>query len=126
MKLKEISYIHAEGYAGGELKHGPIALIEDKRPIIAIVTQDAYRDKMLANLEEVAARKGQIIIIGPQVDRRLKNLAHSYFELPFVEDTYLQALLACVVTQLFSYHVALHLGHDIDQPRNLAKSVTVE
>jgi glucosamine--fructose-6-phosphate aminotransferase (isomerizing) len=126
LKLKEISYIHAEGYAGGELKHGPIALIDQHMPTVAIAPQDFYYEKMLSNIEEVKARKGRVISVGRLGDKKLKRLSDDYIACPHHDDQGLQAILSVVPLQLFSYYVAVKRGTDVDQPRNLAKSVTVE
>lgn len=126
LKLKEISYIHAEGYAGGELKHGPIALIDRHMPVVAIVPQDHHYEKMLSNVEEVKAREGQIIGVGDLQDDRLKSLCVDYIPCPMIKDPALQSILSVVPLQLLSYYVAVKRGTDVDQPRNLAKSVTVE
>jgi glucosamine--fructose-6-phosphate aminotransferase (isomerizing) len=126
LKLKVISYIHAEGYAGGELKHGPIALIDRHMPVVAIAPQDEYREKMLSNIEEVKARQGKIIAVGHQDDQHLRRLAEQFIVCPHIDDAGLQAILSVVCLQLLSYYVAVKRGTDVDQPRNLAKSVTVE
>lgn len=126
LKLKEISYIHAEGYAGGELKHGPIALIDRHMPVVAIAPRDKYYEKMISNVEEVKARAGRIIGIGASKDDRFKTLCEAYVECPQIDDEILQAILSVIPLQLFSYYVAVLRGTDVDQPRNLAKSVTVE
>ena len=126
LKLKEISYIHAEGYAAGELKHGPIALIDRNMPVIALINSCQEFDKTLSNLEEVHAREGQIISIGQDPDDKLKNLSRHFIPCPANPEPALQALLNTIPLQLFSYFVAVQRGTDVDQPRNLAKSVTVE
>ncbi len=126
LKLKEISYIHAEGYAAGELKHGPIALIDRNMPILALAPKDRYYDKTVANIEEVKAREGKIIGIGVEGDNQLANLCDDVFSLPSLTVPALQAILNVIPLQLFSYQVAVLRGTDVDQPRNLAKSVTVE
>ncbi len=126
LKLKEISYIHAEGYAGGELKHGPIALIDQHMPTVAIAPQDFYYEKMLSNIEEVKARNGKVISLGRAGDKKLIRLSDDYIASPFHADGGLQAILSVVPLQLLSYYIAVKLGTDVDQPRNLAKSVTVE
>lgn len=126
LKLKEISYIHAEGYAGGELKHGPIALIDRHMPVVAIAPRDKDREKMISNIEEVVARDGKILGIGHEDDTRFKNLCAHYINCPHSDDEVLQGILSVIPTQLLSYHVAVRRGTDVDQPRNLAKSVTVE
>ena len=126
LKLKEISYIHAEGYAGGELKHGPIALVDRHIPIIAIAPRDSHYEKMLSNIEEVRARGGQVIGVGGKDDTRLASLCQDVLICPQIEQEDLQALLSVVPLQLFAYAIAVLRGTDVDQPRNLAKSVTVE
>jgi glucosamine--fructose-6-phosphate aminotransferase (isomerizing) len=126
LKLKEISYIHAEGYAGGELKHGPIALIDKHMPVVSIAPGDKYHDKMLSNVEEVRARGGRILGIGGSKDERFRQLCVDYVECPQIDDEILQSILSVIPLQFFSYYVAVRRGTDVDQPRNLAKSVTVE
>jgi len=126
LKLKEISYIHAEGYAGGELKHGPIALIDRHMPVVAVAPQDHHYEKMISNVEEVRAREGQIIGVGDLQDDRLKGLCADFIPCPSINDSALQAVLSVIPLQLLSYYVAVKRGTDVDQPRNLAKSVTVE
>ncbi|MGE0171754.1 MAG: glutamine--fructose-6-phosphate transaminase (isomerizing) [Oligoflexales bacterium] len=127
LKLKEISYIHAEGYAAGELKHGPIALVDKHMPIIAIAPKTfEFYEKTLSNIEEIIAREGRVVAIGNYDDSRLKNLCTDFIGIPAIQDPYLQTILASIPLQLFAYHVAVLLGTDVDQPRNLAKSVTVE
>jgi glucosamine--fructose-6-phosphate aminotransferase (isomerizing) len=125
LKLKEISYVHAEGYAGGEMKHGPIALIDADLPVIVLAPRDESFSKMYGNLEEVRARRGIVIAF---TDRAGKDLAARSDYLYTVPRTnpFLTPLLLAVPLQLFAYHVAEARGHDVDQPRNLAKSVTVE
>ncbi len=125
LKLKEISYIHAEGYAGGELKHGPIALVEPRVPIVAIATEGPTYDKLLANIAEVKAREGRVYAIGPENEPRLAHEAHRLFTIARVHPV-LSPLLTTAALQIIAYHVADQLGADVDQPRNLAKSVTVE
>ncbi len=125
LKLKEISYIHASGYAGGEFKHGPIALVSEKVPVIAIVPQSEIRTKMISNIQEVKARNGKIISIITEGDQEVKDLSDYYFEIPPVAEP-LSPLLTILPLQLISYYTALYRGCDVDQPRNLAKSVTVE
>ena len=126
LKLKEISYIHAEGYAAGELKHGPIALIDEKMPVIVIAPYDRVFDKTLSNMQEVAARGGKIILI---TDPKGAHEAHveslSKITLPDMPAT-VTPLVHAIPVQLIAYHTAVHMGTDVDQPRNLAKSVTVE
>src|SRR5690606_2903968 len=125
LKLKEISYIHAEGYPAGEMKHGPIALIARGLPVVAIATRDRLRDKVLSNLEEVKAREGTVIAIGTEGDDELVELADHALLLPACEEA-IAPLYASIPLQLFAYYVAVARGCDVDQPRNLAKSVTVE
>jgi glucosamine--fructose-6-phosphate aminotransferase (isomerizing) len=126
LKLKEISYIHAEGYAAGELKHGPLALIDKNFPTFVLVASNEMFDKTASNLQEVKARSGHIIAVTTKAHQKeLKDLADDMIIIPDIQD-HLLPLLEAVVVQLFSYYVALSLGHDIDKPRNLAKSVTVE
>lgn len=126
LKLKEISYIHAEGYAGGELKHGPIALIDRHMPVLAVVPQDHHYEKMISNVEEVKAREGMIIGVGDLYDDRLRGLCVDYIPCPSIKDAALQSILTVIPLQLLSYYIAVKRGTDVDQPRNLAKSVTVE
>lgn len=126
LKLKEISYIHAEGYAGGELKHGPIALIDRKMAVVSLVPQDMHREKMLSNVEEIRARDGRVLGIGAAEDEGYRSLCEDYIPCPQIDDEGLQTLLSVIPLQLFAYTVAVLRGTDVDQPRNLAKSVTVE
>ena len=126
LKLKEISYIHAEGYAAGELKHGPIALIEDGTPVIVIAPHDALFEKTISNLQEVASRGAQIILITDQKGAKLAgSMADELITLPEA-DPFVAPLITSIAVQLLAYHTAVHRGTDVDQPRNLAKSVTVE
>lgn len=125
LKLKEISYIHAEGYPAGEMKHGPIALIDDTMPVVMLATPDRYQRKILANMEEVKARDGIVIgVIDPR-DLRTASLCDHSIPVPTLHP-YLQPLVNVIPLQLFAYHIAVRRGCDVDQPRNLAKSVTVE
>ena len=125
LKLKEISYIHAEGYAGGEMKHGPIALIADGLPVVAIAPRDASYERMLGNIEEVRAREGQVIAIVHQGDKLIASKAQHVIEIPPAAEL-LAPLITVIPLQLLAYHVSVRRGCDVDQPRNLAKSVTVE
>ena len=125
LKLKEISYIHAEGYAGGEMKHGPIALIANQLPVVVLIPRDSSHDRMLGNMEEVRARDGQVIAVCHPDDRAAASKAHHVIEVPPCAEL-LAPLLTVIPLQLLAYHVALRRGCDVDQPRNLAKSVTVE
>ena len=125
LKLKEISYIHAEGYPSGELKHGPIALIDEDMPVVAIATPSPVYDKMMSNLEEVAARGGKVIALAARGDARVAALTPDVISMPDVPD-YLSPMVNVVPLQLLAYHIAVLRGCDVDQPHNLAKSVTVE
>lgn len=126
LKLKEISYIHAEGYAAGELKHGPIALVDHHMPIVAIAPRDSYYEKTLSNIEEIRARDGYLIGIGDEKDVRLQELCKKFISCPHVKNPCFQAILMSVAVQFLAYYIAIKRGTDVDQPRNLAKSVTVE
>ena len=125
LKLKELSYIHAEGYAGGEMKHGPIALIDDGFPVVALAPRDASYERMLGNIEEVRAREGQVIAVVQTGDKLVASKAHHVIEVPPAADL-LAPLITVIPLQLLAYHIAVRRGCDVDQPRNLAKSVTVE
>ena len=125
LKLKEISYIHAEGYPAGEMKHGPIALIDENLPVVAIATHTPVYDKVVSNLQEVKARDGKLIVICDEGDEEMKKLADDVIEIPWTVEP-LQPILSVIPTQLLAYYIALKRGCDVDQPRNLAKSVTVE
>jgi glucosamine--fructose-6-phosphate aminotransferase (isomerizing) len=125
LKLKEISYIHAEGYAAGELKHGPIALIDKDMPVLAIVPRDSVYQKTISNVEEIKARQGRLLLIGTRGDAHLSTLTDDILYLPQVHED-LNPLLYTVPAQLLAYEIANRRGCDVDQPRNLAKSVTVE
>jgi glucosamine--fructose-6-phosphate aminotransferase (isomerizing) len=125
LKLKEISYIHAEGYPAGEMKHGPIALIDSEMPVVVIAVQDRVYEKVLSNLQEVKARRGQVIAIATEGDARVAALADEVLYVPAVPEP-LYPLLTVLPLQLLAYHTAVLRGCDVDQPRNLAKSVTVE
>jgi len=125
LKLKEISYIHAEGYSAAEMKHGPIALIDSKTPTVFLVPQDSMYDKTMANLAMIRARKGPIIAVATEGDKQVKKVADDVIYLPqALEPIY--PILAAVPLQLFAYYIAVARGCDVDKPRNLAKSVTVE
>ena len=125
LKLKEISYIHAEGYAAGEMKHGPIALINPEMPTVAIAPKDSMYEKMVSNIQEIKSRRGPIIAIITQGDDKIKEMVDDTIEIPQTLD-YLYPILSVVPCQLLAYHCARFLNRDIDKPRNLAKSVTVE
>lgn len=125
LKLKEISYIHAEGYPAAEMKHGPIALIDENMPVIVIATNLSAYDKIISNIQEVKARKGIVIAIVHEGDKMIKHLADHTIEIPPTEEPF-TPLLSVIPLQLLAYHIAVLRGCDVDQPRNLAKSVTVE
>ncbi len=125
LKLKELSYIHAEGYPAGEMKHGPIALIDRDMPVIALVQQDSLRDKMLSNIQQVKAREGTVIAIATDGDSEIESLADHTLYVPAISQM-LSPVLTSIPLQNFAYSVAVRRGCDVDQPRNLAKTVTVE
>ena len=125
LKLKEISYIHAEGYPAAEMKHGPIALIDEEMPVVFIATKNSSYEKVISNIQEVKARKGQVIAIVTEGDTEVKKMADYCIEIPDASEAFLP-LLATIPLQLLSYHIAVMRGCNVDQPRNLAKSVTVE
>ncbi|HNO06229.1 MAG TPA: SIS domain-containing protein, partial [Flavobacteriales bacterium] len=125
LKLKEISYIHAEGYPAAEMKHGPIALIDEEMPVFVIATKGSSYEKVVSNIQEVKARKGKVIAIVTEGDTVVNALADHVIAIPETPDA-LVPLLSVIPLQLISYHIAVMLGRNVDQPRNLAKSVTVE
>jgi glucosamine--fructose-6-phosphate aminotransferase (isomerizing) len=125
LKLKEISYIHAEGYPAAEMKHGPIALIDEEMPVVFIATKNSSYEKVISNIQEVKARKGKVIAIVTEGDTVVRNMADFTIEIPDADEIFLP-LLATIPLQLLSYHIAVMRGCNVDQPRNLAKSVTVE
>jgi glucosamine--fructose-6-phosphate aminotransferase (isomerizing) len=125
LKLKEISYIHAEGYPAAEMKHGPIALIDENMPVIVIATNISAHEKIVSNIQEVKARKGIVIAIVTEGDTIIRDIADYTIEIPEVIEP-LSPLVSVIPLQLLSYHIALMRGCNVDQPRNLAKSVTVE
>ena len=125
LKLKEISYIHAEGYAAGEMKHGPIALVDEHMPVVAIAPRGATYEKMASNIEEVKARDGVVIALATANDTEMCGKADIVINMPSAPD-WTQPLLAALPLQLLAYHLGVLRGCDVDQPRNLAKSVTVE
>jgi len=125
LKLKEISYIHAEGYAAGEMKHGPIALIDENMPVVVIANKSNVYDKVVSNLEQVRSREGVVIAIASEGDEQIREKVNEVIHIPDLGE-YLTAVLATIPLQLLAYHVAVLKGTDVDQPRNLAKSVTVE
>jgi glucosamine--fructose-6-phosphate aminotransferase (isomerizing) len=125
LKLKELSYIHAEAYAAGELKHGPIALIDENMHVVCLAPRDAYYEKTLSNIEEIKARGGRILALGQENDAQLQDLADDFIGIPECSETILPFVTA-VPLHLLAYWIAVRKGTDVDQPRNLAKSVTVE
>ncbi len=125
LKLKEISYIHAEGYPAAEMKHGPIALIDEEMPVVFIATHDSSYEKIVSNIQEVKARKGRVIAVVTEGDKLIPKMAEFVIEVPAVQET-LMPIVSVIPLQLLSYHIAVMRGCNVDQPRNLAKSVTVE
>ncbi|MEG0464395.1 SIS domain-containing protein, partial [Bacteroides sp.] len=125
LKLKEISYIHAEGYPAAEMKHGPIALIDAEMPVVVIATHNGLYEKVISNIQEIKARKGKVIAIVTKGDTIIRQIADCCIELPETLEC-LDSLLTTIPLQLLAYHIAVCKGMDVDQPRNLAKSVTVE
>ncbi len=125
LKLKEISYIHAEGYPAAEMKHGPIALIDEEMPVVFIATHDSSYEKIVSNIQEVKARKGRVIAVVTEGDKLIPTMAEFVIEVPAVQET-LMPIVSVIPLQLLSYHIAVMRGCNVDQPRNLAKSVTVE
>jgi glucosamine--fructose-6-phosphate aminotransferase (isomerizing) len=125
LKLKEISYIHAEGYPAGEMKHGPIALIDENLPVVILATQDLLYEKIKSNVEEVKTRQGTVIAVCSEGDEELSGIVDHVLHVPRTIPG-LTPLLEVLPLQLLAYHIAVELGCDVDQPRNLAKSVTVE
>jgi len=125
LKLKEVSYVHAEGYGAGEMKHGPIAMIDEKFPTVAIVPKDALYEKNISNIEEIRARRGPIIAIASKGDESIKHVADDVIYIPDAHPIVLP-ILATVPLQLFAYYFGVAKGYNVDRPRNLAKSVTVE
>ena len=125
LKLKELSYIHAEGYAAGEMKHGPLALIEDGMPVIALCPKDKYFEKTISNMQEVIARGGKVIMLTDDTSTTMNENIRFKFQIPKTNSS-LNSFLLSIPIQFLAYHVALLKNCDIDKPRNLAKSVTVE
>ncbi|MCB0286419.1 MAG: glutamine--fructose-6-phosphate transaminase (isomerizing), partial [Calditrichaeota bacterium] len=125
LKLKEISYIHAEGYPAAEMKHGPIALIDEEMPVVVIATKDSTYEKIISNIEEVKARKGRVIAVVSEGDTTLENMVDYTIPIPTTFN-FLQPIISIVPLQLLAYHIAVMRGCNVDMPRNLAKSVTVE
>jgi glucosamine--fructose-6-phosphate aminotransferase (isomerizing) len=125
LKLKEISYIPAEGYAAGEMKHGPIALIDEYRAVVCIALESKVYEKMISNIQEIRARRGKLIAIATEGDRVIRELTKEVIYIPKI-DEFFSPLIVALPLQLLAYHIAVKRGCDVDQPRNLAKSVTVE
>jgi glucosamine--fructose-6-phosphate aminotransferase (isomerizing) len=125
LKLKEISYIHAEGMPAAEMKHGPIALIDEGMPVVFVATRNSQYEKVVSNIEEVRSRGGHVIAVATEGDEEIGRLCECVFHVPDVAEQ-LQPLLTIVPLQLLAYHAAVLRGKDVDKPRNLAKSVTVE
>jgi glucosamine--fructose-6-phosphate aminotransferase (isomerizing) len=125
LKLKEISYIHAEGYPAGEMKHGPIALIDEDMPVVAIALQDHVYEKMISQIEQVKARSGLVLAVAHEGDEHMAQKADFVMPIPITHEL-LTPVLAVIPLQIFAYEMAVRRGADVDQPRNLAKSVTVE
>ena len=125
LKLKEISYIHAEGYPAAEMKHGPIALVDENLPVIFVATKDSYHQKIVSNIQEIKARKGKVIAVITQGDEEIKKMADDVIEVPEADEI-VAPILSTIPLQLLSYHIGVAKGYDVDKPRNLAKSVTVE
>ncbi|MBC8473736.1 MAG: SIS domain-containing protein, partial [Candidatus Omnitrophica bacterium] len=125
LKLKEISYIPAEGYAAGEMKHGPIALIDEYRAVVCIAPESGTYNKMLSNIQEIRARKGKVIIVATEGDERIKRFTKEVAYIPKIDELF-SPIVSVLPLQLLAYYIAVKRGCDVDQPRNLAKSVTVE
>ena len=125
LKLKEISYIHAEGYPAAEMKHGPIALIDTEMPVVVVATKNAMYEKIISNIQEIKARKGKVIALVSEGDTEIAAIADDCIEIPKIIEC-LEPLITTIPLQLLAYHIAVCKGKDVDQPRNLAKSVTVE
>jgi glucosamine--fructose-6-phosphate aminotransferase (isomerizing) len=125
LKLKEISYIHAEGYPAAEMKHGPIALVDDQLPVLFVATRDAYHEKVVSNMQEINARKGRLIAVVTEGDETVNGLTSNQIVVP-AADELIAPILNVIPLQLLSYYVGVNRGLDVDRPRNLAKSVTVE
>ena len=123
LKLKEVTYKHAEAYPSGEFKHGPIALVDEAKPVVFIVPRDQARERIIVNIEEIITRGGRVIAICNEGDEKVKSLVEDYIEVPET-DVFLSPLLTILPLQLFAYYIGLALGRDIDNPRNLTKAVT--
>jgi glucosamine--fructose-6-phosphate aminotransferase (isomerizing) len=125
LKLKEISYIHAEGYPAAEMKHGPIALVDDQLPVVFVATKDGYHEKVVSNMQEIKARKGRVVAIVTAGDEVVGQLAEASIEIPPCDEV-IAPILSVIPLQLMAYYIGVAKGLDVDKPRNLAKSVTVE
>jgi glucosamine--fructose-6-phosphate aminotransferase (isomerizing) len=125
LKLKEISYIHAEGYPAAEMKHGPIALVDEKLPVVFIATKDSYHEKVISNMQEIKARKGKVVAVINEDDAQSRSLADNVIVVPEADEI-VAPMLSVVPMQLLAYYIGVAKGFDVDKPRNLAKSVTVE
>jgi len=125
LKLKEISYIHAEGYPAAEMKHGPIALVEETLPVIFVATRDSYHEKIISNIQEIKARKGKVIAVTTEGDDVISSMADDVIEVPEADEI-IAPVLSTIPMQLLAYHIGIARNLDVDKPRNLAKSVTVE
>jgi glucosamine--fructose-6-phosphate aminotransferase (isomerizing) len=125
LKLKEISYIHAEGYPAAEMKHGPIALVDESLPVVFVATKDSYHEKVVSNMQEIKARKGRVISVITEGDDTSKSISESIMPVP-AADEIVAPMLSVIPLQLIAYYIGVMKGYDVDKPRNLAKSVTVE
>lgn len=125
LKLKEISYIHAEGYPAAEMKHGPIALVDEHLPVVFVATKDSYHEKIVSNIQEIKARKGKVVAVVSEGDNTVTSLTDDVMVVPLVHEI-IAPILSVVPLQLLSYYIGVNRGLDVDKPRNLAKSVTVE
>jgi glutamine---fructose-6-phosphate transaminase (isomerizing) len=125
LKLKEISYIHAEGYPAAEMKHGPIALVDEKLPVVFVATKDSYHEKIVSNIQEIKARKGKVVAVISEGDEMISKMADDYVSVPEADEL-VAPILSVIPLQLLAYHIGVAKGYDVDKPRNLAKSVTVE
>ena len=125
LKLKEISYIHAEGYPAAEMKHGPIALVDETLPVVFVATKDSYHEKIISNMQEIRARKGKVLAVISEGDDIIGDIADDTMIVPEADEL-VAPMLSVIPLQLFAYYIGVAKGYDVDKPRNLAKSVTVE
>ena len=125
LKLKEISYIHAEGYPAAEMKHGPIALVDESLPVVFVATKDTYHQKIISNIQEIKARKGKVIAVITEGDETITEMADDVLPIPEADEL-IAPIISTIPLQLLSYYIGVARGFDVDKPRNLAKSVTVE